>query len=211
MKAPPCKFAFTQVSNSGLILSTMSSPVTRHLFNSDSMHHAPCSTLRKLSAFTLIELLVVIAIIAILAGLAFPAVQGALNSGKKAQARNDVHQLAAAIRAFQLEYGRLPSTSTGSDTAAADNAAVISALTGSNALNPRGVVFFEPKMAKGGKGGLDGGVYKDPWGNAYTIMLDTSYDNKLSAYGQTNFTTVIVSSPGGTDASATNNLISTSK
>jgi prepilin-type N-terminal cleavage/methylation domain-containing protein len=175
------------------------------------MLQAPCPRLRKRSAFTLIELLVVIAIIAILAGLAFPAVQGALNSGKKAQARNDVHQLAAAIKAFQLEYGRLPSTSTGSDTEAADNAAVISALTGSNALNPRGVVFFEPKMAKGGKGGLDGGVYKDPWGNAYTIMLDTNYDNKLSAYGQTNFTTVIVSSPGGTDANATNNLISTSK
>lgn len=176
-----------------------------------SMPHAPCSTLRKRSAFTLIELLIVIAIIAILAGLAFPAVQGALNSGKKAQARNDVQQLAAAIKAFQLEYGRLPSTATGSDTVNADNAAVIAALTGSNSLNPRGVVFFEPKVAKGGKGGLDGGAYKDPWGNPYTIMLDTSYDNKISAYGQTNFTTVIVSSPGGTNAAATNNLISTAK
>jgi len=161
---------------------------------------------RKASGFTLIELLVVIAIIAILAGLGFPAIQGALNSGKKAQARNDVHQLAAAVKAFQLEYGRLPSTSSGSD-ATADNAAVITALTTSNTLNPRGVVFFEPKLAKAGKGGLDGGVYKDPWGNAYTIVLDTSYDNKIS----NNFTTVIVSSPGGTDAADTNKVISNVK
>jgi prepilin-type N-terminal cleavage/methylation domain-containing protein len=170
---------------------------------------SPLVTSRRPAAFTLIELLVVIAIIAILAGLAFPAVQGALNSGKKAQARNDVAQLVAAVKAFQLEYGRLPTSSPpGSDQTNADNASVIAALTGSNSLNPRGVVFFEPKIAKGGKGGLDGGVYKDPWGNPYTFMLDNSYDNKITAFAQTNFTTVIVSSPGGTDATATNNIIS---
>jgi prepilin-type N-terminal cleavage/methylation domain-containing protein len=187
----------------------MTSLATRHFLNSDSMHHALGSVPRKRSAFTLIELLVVIAIIAVLAGLALPAVQGALNSGKKAQARNDVAQLAAAVKAFQLEYGRLPDTGTGSDQTNANNATVLATLTTSNSLNPRGVVFFEPKAAKGGKGGLDtSGVYRDPWGNAYTIMLDTSYDNRITAYGQTNFTTVIVSSPGGTDPAATNSLIS---
>ena len=167
---------------------------------------------RSRSAFTLIELLVVIAIIAILAGLGFPAIQGALESGKKAQARNDVHQLAAAVKAFQLEYGRLPVSATGStDNTNASNAEIISALTSSNQLNPRGVIFFEPKMAKGGKGGLTNGVYRDPWGNDYRFALDTSYDNKITFSGQTNFTTVIVTSPGGTNASATNNLISNVK
>jgi prepilin-type N-terminal cleavage/methylation domain-containing protein len=194
----------------------MFSPVTRHQqpVTSDSMHPAPLrpadsgdrrasSLLRKSSAFTLIELLVVIAIIAILAGLAFPAVQGALDSGKKAQARNDVAQLVAAVKAFQLEYGRLPSTTAGSDSAPADNAAVMNALIGSNAaLNPRAIVFFEAKAAKGGKGGLDGGVYKDPWGAAYSISLDTSYDNRIN----NNLTTVIVSSPGG--STDTNKAIS---
>ena len=171
------------------------------------MHRSHLNTAPKtasLSAFTLIELLVVIAIIAILAGLAFPAVQGAMESGKKAQARNDVHQLAAAVKAFQLEYGRLPTTATGSDQAV-DNSAVITVLIGSNnTLNPRGIIFFEPKMARQGRNGLDGGIYKDPWGNAYSFTLDTDYDNKIG----TNFTTVIVTSPGGTNASATNNLIS---
>ena len=154
-------------------------------------------------AFTLIELLVVITIIAILAGLAFPAVQGALDSGRKAQARNDVAQLASAVKAFQLEYGRLPSSTAGSDSTPADNAAVISALIGSNAtLNPRRVVFFEAKAAKSGKGGLDGGVYKDPWGAPYSISLDTSYDNRIS----NNLTTVIVSSTAG--STDTNKIIS---
>ena len=153
---------------------------------------------RKRSAFTLIELLVVIAIIAILAGLAFPAVQGALGSGKKAQARNDVNQLAAAVKAFQLEYGRLPGTATADGLAPAD---LITTLTSSNSQNPRGIVFFEPKMAKGGKGGgFDGLEYKDPWGTAYAITLDYNYDNKLTnntgSGNQTNFTTVIVQSAG---------------
>jgi prepilin-type N-terminal cleavage/methylation domain-containing protein len=165
------------------------------------------SVTNTLTAFTLIELLVVIAIIAILAGLAFPAVQGALESGKKAQARNEVHQLAAAIKAFQLEYGRLPSTDTGEDQPA-DNATIIATLTRSNSLNPRGIIFFEPKMARQGRNGLDGSVYKDPWGNPYSFTLDTDYNNKIG----TNFTTVIVTSPGA-EAGKTNanSLISTQK
>ncbi len=165
---------------------------------------------RSRSAFTLIELLVVIAIIAILAGLAFPAVQGAMNSGKKAQARNDVAQLVAAVKAFQLEYGRLPTSSPpGSDQTNADNANVVAALIGSNSLNPRGITFFEPKIAKNGEPGLNAdGVYRDPWGSPYTFMLDNNYDNKITASGQTNFTTVIVESWGpDTNAStATDNI-----
>ena len=94
---------------------------------------------RKMSAFTLIELLVVIAIIAILAGLAFPAVQGAMGSAKKAQARNEVNQLAAAVKAFHLEYGRLPGSATADGPAPTD---FITTLTSSNSQNPRGIVFF---------------------------------------------------------------------
>jgi prepilin-type N-terminal cleavage/methylation domain-containing protein len=155
---------------------------------------------RSRLAFTLIELLVVIAIIAILAGLAFPAVQGALESGKKAQARNDVHQIAAAFKAFQLEYGRLPGTATSDGPAPQD---YMSILTSSNAQNPRGIVFFEPKMAKQGKGGLDGTVYKDPWGNPYIVTLDYNYDNKITADvgqgSQQYFTTVIVHTTNSTN------------
>ena len=149
------------------------------------------------SAFTLIELLVVIAIIAILAGLAFPAVQGAMGSAKKAQARNDVNQLAAAVKAFQLEYGRLPATKD-------DAAEVVKALIGSNTtVNPRNIVFFEPKTAKGGKKGWDGANYLDPWGSPYKVLLDLNYANKITNDvgdgTKTYFTTVIVISTNSTN------------
>ena len=162
------------------------------------------------SAFTLIELLVVIAIIAILAGLAFPAVQGAMGSAKKAQARNDVNLLASAVKAFQLEYGRLPGSETVDGLAPAN---LIATLTSSNANNPRGIVFFEPKIAKGKKNGLstDDGKYYDPWGKEYSVLLDYNYDNKIknTNSNQTNFTTVIVTSTGG--STNTNSIISNVK
>jgi len=155
------------------------------------------SPARHGSAFTLIELLVVIAIIAILAGLAFPAVQGAMGSAKKAQARNDVNQLAAAVKAFQLEYGKLPATKD-------DAAEVVKALIGSNtSVNPRNIVFFEPKTAKGGKKGWDGANYLDPWGSPYKVVLDLGYSNKVTADvgdgAKQYFTTVVVMSTNSTN------------
>ena len=187
----------------------MFTPATRH------KSHV---TGRRASAFTLIELLVVISIIAILAGLAFPAMQGALGSGKKAQARNDVAQLVAAVKAFQLEYGRLPSTTAGSDAASADNAAIISALTTTNpTLNPRGIPFIEANAYRKGKGGTNSsGVYLDPWGSAYAFALDTDYNNRLTADvgagSQSYMTTVIVQSAGpDTKISVTTDNISNVK
>lgn len=150
------------------------------------------------AAFTLIELLIVIAIIAILAGLAFPAVQGALESSKKAQARNDVQQIAAAIRAFELEYGRQPDAQTAADKWLPDNTSVMRALTGQDAtLNPRTIRFIEPKTTTGTKGGYNetSGVFYDPWGNPYFIKLNTDYNNVIEYYGN-NSVSVIVGSMG---------------
>jgi prepilin-type N-terminal cleavage/methylation domain-containing protein len=147
---------------------------------SASRLRAPDSKLRRHSAFTLIELLVVIAIIAILAGLGFAGMQGAMDSSKKAQARNDVHQIASAVKAYLLEYGRLPTK--GSE---------IAELTGNN---PKKVVFLEAKAARGNppKGGLSGNNMLDPWGGTYTIILDDDYDNKITHRGATHLTTVVV-------------------
>lgn len=149
----------------------MFTPVTRHKSR---------VTGRRASAFTLIELLVVMAIIAILAGLGFAAVQGALNSSKRAQARNDVNQAAAAVKSYALEYGRLP-----------EKGKEVASLTGEN---PKKIVFFEAKTAKGNppKNGLSGGQLLDPWGNPYTFQLDDDYDNKVNNI----LTTVIVESQG---------------
>jgi len=153
-------------------------------------------TNRRPEAFTLIELLVVIAIIAILAGLAFPAVQGALNSGRKAQARNDVQQIAAAVRAFELEYGRQPSTETTTDTWLNDNSTLMKVLLGENTeLNPRKKRFLEPKLINGTKGGINSSskVFYDPWGTPYGIKLNTDYDNSVEYYGSNSVSVIVLS------------------
>jgi type II secretion system protein G len=117
---------------------------------------------RKSSAFTLIELLVVIAILVILAGIAFPAMQGAMDSAKRGQARNDVHQIATAVKAYRLEFGRLPTKGQ-----------EIAELTGDN---PKQLIFLEAKNAKGDppKAGLSGNQMYNPWGETYTIVTDES-------------------------------------
>ena len=142
--------------------------------------HPRGSTLSKRSAFTLIELLVVIAIIAILAGLGFSGIQGAMQSSEKAQARNDVNQVASAVKAYLLEYGKLP-----------DKESIITTLTGEN---PKNIVFFEPKNAVKGRGGIEGTELRDPWGEAYVITLDDDYDNRTTGElsGVEHITTVVV-------------------
>jgi prepilin-type N-terminal cleavage/methylation domain-containing protein len=63
---------------------------------------------RKRTGFTLIELLTVIAIIAILMGLLLPALNAAKNAARKSQAKNDLTQLVAAVKAFYTDYGVYP-------------------------------------------------------------------------------------------------------
>jgi prepilin-type N-terminal cleavage/methylation domain-containing protein len=159
---------------------------------------------RRSTAFTLIELLVVISIIAILAGLAFPAVNGALNSARKAQARNDVQQIVAAVKAFQAEYGKFPTDDINtSDNDVADhyydsNSAIMKALLAKNdTLNPKKIVFLDAKESGKGRGGirLQDDEFIDPWGKSYIIKLDTNYNGKTEYYGD-RYTTVIVFSTG---------------
>jgi prepilin-type N-terminal cleavage/methylation domain-containing protein len=70
-------------------------------------------------------------------------------------------------------------------------------------LNTRGIVFLEPRVinnssapksgvvANGSSGTGRAGVFYDPWGSEYRILIDTSYDNSLkNPYTDT---------PGGTN------------
>ena len=128
-------------------------------------------------AFTLIELLVVIAIIGILMSLLFPAVNAALDSARKAQAKNDVTQIATAVIAYDTEYGRLPTNS-----GATVSSAFLQQLDGvSTNGNARKIVFIEMNTAKKGKSGTNSTGYVDPWGGGYQIALDSDYDNSVTA------------------------------
>lgn len=135
-------------------------------------------------AFTLIELLIVIAIIGILASLLFPAVNGAIDAARKAQAKNDVVQIATAVIAYETEYGKLPYTNSGFQNVSGD---WLQALGGSNAasLNSRQIVFIELNPAKRGKSGLTNGNFVDPWGEIYRIAFDHDYDNTIDSAGET--------------------------
>jgi prepilin-type N-terminal cleavage/methylation domain-containing protein len=136
------------------------------------------------SAFTLIELLVVIAIIGILMSLLFPAVNSAIDAAKKAQAKNDVTQIATAVIAYETEYGKLPYTNFTVQDVGGD---WLAALGGSNAgtpsLNPRQIVFIELPNAKGGKKGVTNGTWYDPWGAKYQAVFDSDYDNTIPTAG----------------------------
>ena len=129
-------------------------------------------------AFTLIELLIVIAIIGILMSLLFPAVNAAIDSARKAQAKNDVTQIATAVTAYETEYGKLPPTGT------TVSGTLLQALVGVTTNgNPRKIVFIEVNAAKKGKSGTNATGFVDPWGSAYQIAMDDNYDNTIPSAG----------------------------
>ena len=158
--------------------------------------HAGMSALKSPRGFTIIELLVVVAIIGVLMSLLFPAVQGALDAAKKAQAKNDVTQIATAIVAFDMEYGRMPSTNSAPEQL---TGGLLNALVGSNdTINPRKIVFIEVLNFKRGKGGILNGIFVDPWAKPYYSAFDIDYDNQVgvSTNGQTTANSTIMKKVG---------------
>ena len=176
------------------------------------MNTPPLRCSRPSRAFTLIELLVVIAIISILMGLLFPALAEAREQTRRAQARNDIMQIVAAVTQYHTEYGKYPSVAaaaTGGDAlvgdadakATIDNGALMDTLRAidrglneHHALNPRRIVFLEGRTAGDASEPRAGfadkaeskarGSFYDPWGRQYGVVIDADADHTLAVAEQ---------------------------
>jgi len=97
------------------------------------------------SAFTLVELLVVVSIIGLLAGLAIPAINGALKSAMRSEVAAVAQSIRTAVIAWNSEYGTWPTNGlTASGTSFTTDANFLGMMTTTtNANNPRGIIFLE--------------------------------------------------------------------
>jgi prepilin-type N-terminal cleavage/methylation domain-containing protein len=149
-------------------------------------------------AFTIIEILVVVSIIGLLAGLALPAIQGAMNTAKKGKAKAEMQSIITALKAYQNEYGRLPDPvklGGAGDGYFGENASprLFLMLAGSSAdtsgENPRQIAFLElPANSTNGN-------FPDPFKlkKNYIVKIDDNGDNVVNYYEDRNGIAVVVS------------------
>ncbi|MEM6886078.1 MAG: prepilin-type N-terminal cleavage/methylation domain-containing protein [Verrucomicrobiota bacterium] len=170
--------------------------------------------MKRNSGFTLIELLVVITIIGILAGLAFPAIKGALDQAKKAEATAMISQLKIAMGTYQTEYGVWPS-SIATSSGAFNAGVLFDMLQGKSSAaadNPRRVVFmeFNSKSLRESEGDRtppatpsDATIFVDPWNQQYQMQIDHDYNNEIAGPDGTVYSSVIIWSTGKADSAGT--------
>jgi type II secretory pathway pseudopilin PulG len=119
-----------------------------------------------------VELLVVISIIGLLAGLGLPAINGAIQAGKKAEVAAMAESIKTAVNAYYAEYSEYPSNASGkTDT----NFLSLMSTTSTNGGNYRGIAFLEvpPRFTNASGIVTPRGLYKGGGQSNFFILIDT--------------------------------------
>ncbi|WP_338684778.1 type II secretion system protein [Haloferula helveola] len=149
------------------------------------------SKIRRPGGFTLIELLVVITIVAVLAAMSFAGVNIAIKRARTTEGNVAASAIHSAVNNFYSEYSRLPEVQGEVKTDSGTGVDLLRILLadegdGSDIENSRKIPFLNTKEGTGKRGGLyygsNGntvqGMY-DPFGQPYTIVLNTDYEDVL--------------------------------
>jgi type II secretory pathway pseudopilin PulG len=119
-------------------------------------------------------LLVVISIIGLLAGLGLPAINGAIQAGKKAEVASMAESIKTAVNAFYAEYSAYPSNTSGKTDA--NFLALMSTTnnTGVSAQNTRGIAFLEvPPKFTNASGIVTPRGFSTNTTNTFFVLIDT--------------------------------------
>jgi type II secretory pathway pseudopilin PulG len=124
-----------------------------------------------------VELLVVISIIGLLAGLGLPAINGAIQAGKKAEVSAMAESIKTAINAFYAEYSQYPTNSSGSTytNTSLEFLGFMSTTTNTNGGNTRGIAFLEvpPKFTNANGIVTPRGFYSGTKQSNFFVLIDT--------------------------------------
>ena len=147
----------------------------------------------KSNSFTLVELLVVISIIGLLAGLGLPAINGAIQAGKRAEVASMAESIKTAVNAFYAEYSQYPTNSGGRTytNTSLEFKDFMTTTTNTNGGNYRGIAFLEapPKFTNATGIVTPRGFYSGTNQSNFLILIDTQglgYVNPKSVSSVTN-------------------------